>query len=72
MEPDILEMLYRKYYQSAYTYTLSLCKNKAIAEDIVSEAFVKAFVGVENDNKNFKIITAAEIRKRLSATVGFL
>ena len=54
MDSNILEMLYKKYYNATYLYTLSLCNNKAISEDIVSEAFVKAFLTIEKDNGSFK------------------
>lgn len=54
MDSDILEILYTKYYHIAYLYTLSLCKNNQLAEDIVSDAFVKAYLGLENNIYNFK------------------
>ena len=43
MQPDILEELYQNYYDAAYAYTLSLCKNREDAEDLVADAFIKAF-----------------------------
>ena len=42
MQPDILEELYQNYYDAAYAYTLSLCKNREDTEDLVADAFVKA------------------------------
>ncbi len=54
MQPDILEALYKKYYHTAYIYTLSLCQNKHIAEDIVSEAFEKAILSLDEDKLYFK------------------
>ncbi|TCT17047.1 RNA polymerase sigma-70 factor (ECF subfamily) [Natranaerovirga pectinivora] len=54
MDPDILETLYIKYYKTAYIYTFSLSKNKEVTEDIVSEAFVKAFITLDDDKKYFK------------------
>lgn len=46
--------LYEKYYKSAYLYTLSLCKNKEQAEDIVSEGFEKALLTIETvQNEKF-------------------
>lgn len=44
MKADILEVLYKKHYSTAIVYTLSLCKNKQIVEDITSEAFLKAYL----------------------------
>ncbi len=54
MDSNILEILYKKYYNAAYLYTLSLCNNKALSEDIVSDAFVKAFLSLKKDNGSFK------------------
>jgi len=53
LDKDILEELYKKYYNTAYLYTLSLCKSKELAEDIIADAFVKAFVSL-NEAKSFK------------------
>jgi RNA polymerase sigma-70 factor (ECF subfamily) len=54
MHSDILDLLYQKYYKDAYIYTLSLCKNKVTAEDIVSDAFIKAFITMNKDENRFK------------------
>lgn len=54
MEPDILEILYRKHYKAAYIYTFSLCKSKEITEDIISDAFEKAFSALEDEITHFK------------------
>lgn len=54
MEPSVLESLYHKYYRAAYIYTFSLCKSKEITEDIVSDAFEKAFSALEDEVKHFK------------------
>lgn len=53
MQPDILEELYFKYYGTAYAYTLSLCKNREDAEDIVADAFVKALFSIDQPKENF-------------------
>lgn len=53
MRDDILTELYEKYYRSAYLYALSLCKEKAWAEDIVSEAFAKAMLALEEADNGF-------------------
>lgn len=54
MRPDILEELYQKHYSQAYAYTLALCKNREDAEDIVADAFVKAFYSFERDSGDFQ------------------
>lgn len=53
MRDDILTELYEKYYRSAFLYALSLCKEKAWAEDIVSEAFEKAMLTLEEADNGF-------------------
>ncbi|TCK87878.1 RNA polymerase sigma-70 factor (ECF subfamily) [Natranaerovirga hydrolytica] len=54
MDADILEALYIKYYRTAYIYVFSLCKNKEMTEDIVSEAFEKAFITLDDEKRYFK------------------
>ena len=54
MNRDILEQLYVRYHRPAFLYTLSLCKNREIAEDIVSDAFVKAFLSLSDDRISFQ------------------
>ena len=54
MTPDIIDELFRKYYNEAMLYTMSLCKNETIAEDIVSTAFYKALASADEEIKNFK------------------
>ena len=51
---NIIEDLYVKYYKTAYIYTFSLCKNKELTEDIVSEAFEKAILTINVEKKHFK------------------
>ena len=42
-----LEKLYRIYFQDVYLYILSLSKDEHIAEDITSEAFIKAIKSID-------------------------
>ncbi len=49
-----LELLYGRYYKSAFLYTLSLCNNREIAEDIVSDAFVKAYLTLSDGHPSFQ------------------
>lgn len=51
---EILELLYSRYYKSSFLYTLSLCKNKELAEDIVSDAFVKAYLTLSDEHPSFQ------------------
>lgn len=39
---DTLESFYRAYYRVVYGYLLSLCGNRAEAEDLASETFLRA------------------------------
>lgn len=54
MNKDTLEELYRKYYIPAMRYVLSLCNNPEIAEDIVSDGFVKAFTVLDDKIPSFQ------------------
>jgi len=54
LKPDIVDELFRKYYNDALLYTLSLCRNETIAEDIVSTAFYKALSAGDDEVRSFK------------------
>lgn len=54
MEKDILEQLYRKYYKVALVYVISICGDISLAEDLVSEAFIKAYISLPDDVPSFK------------------
>ena len=41
------ERTYREYFSYVYRYVCSLCRNEAIAEDVTSEAFLKALKHIE-------------------------
>jgi RNA polymerase sigma-70 factor (ECF subfamily) len=55
VDSNTIESAYRKYAGEAYLYSLSLCKDRHKAEDIVSEAFVKAMLSMSVNEKNFKL-----------------
>ena len=55
VDSNTIESAYRKYASEAYLFSFSLCKNRDIAEDIVSEAFVKALLSVSVSEDNFKL-----------------
>lgn len=50
MHHDDLEIVYKKYYTPLFLFALSLTKNKEDAEDLVANAFVKAFLSYEKGN----------------------
>lgn len=54
MKSDVIDELFRKYYNEAFLYTLSICRNRALAEDIVQTAFFKALSTTDNNIKSFK------------------
>ena len=54
MKNDLIDELFKKYYNEAVLYTISLCGEKVLAEDIVSEAFFKALASADDSIKNFK------------------
>ena len=53
MHSDILDELYRQYYGAALLYVLSLCRDKALAEELVHDAFVKAYLSLPDDAPSF-------------------
>lgn len=54
MKPDVLEQLYRQYYQSVLLYAVSLCGRHFLAEDLVADAFVKAYISLPDDAPSFQ------------------
>ncbi len=54
MKKEAIENLFKKYYNEAKLYVLSLCHDQSLAEDVVSEAFYKAFVTVDVEKDSFK------------------
>ena len=53
MHSDILEELYRQYYGAAMLYVLSLCRDRTLAEELVHDAFVKAYLSLPDDAPSF-------------------
>lgn len=54
MDRDLLEQLYQKYYHAALLYTTALCGSEMLAEDIVADAFVKAYLSLPRDLPSFQ------------------
>ena len=54
METEILEQLYRRYCSAAYLYCLSLCGDGHTAQDLVAEAFVKAYLSLPDEVPSFR------------------
>lgn len=54
MESDALEKLFGTYRKELYLYLYSLTKNKAMAEDLLQETFLKALLSLSGDHKNIR------------------
>ena len=54
MENDVLDQLYQRYAASTLLYCLSLCGDKALAEDLLADAFVKAYLTLPKECPNFQ------------------
>ena len=54
MKPDVIDQLFIQYYNEALLYTISLCRNRTVAEDIVSNAFFKALSMADDSIRDFK------------------
>lgn len=54
MEQEILEALYRRHYGAALLYCITLCGDEQLAQDIVSDAFVKAYLSLPDDVPSFQ------------------
>ena len=54
MKPDIIDQLFSQYYNEALLYAISLCRNRTVAEDIVSDAFFKALTLADDSIRDFK------------------
>lgn len=54
MDQEILEALYRRHYSAAILYCMSLCGDEHLAQDLVSDAFVKAYLSLPDDTPSFR------------------
>lgn len=54
MNNSTFEQLYEKYYKIAYLYTYSLCQHREVTEDIVSQAFLNAYLKLDDEIDYFK------------------
>lgn len=54
MDQEILEALYRRHYSAAMFYCMSLCGDEHLAQDLVSDAFIKAYLSLPDDIPSFQ------------------
>lgn len=54
MDSNVLEQLYQKYARELYLYIYSICKDKALAEDLLQETFLKAILALPDGHTNMR------------------
>ena len=54
MRPDIVDQLFSQYYNDALLYSVSLCRNRTVAENIAGNAFFKALSMSDDSIREFK------------------
>ena len=54
MKSTAWENLFRKYYNEALLYVFSFCHNRALAEDLVQEAYMRAIRSIHEEKDSFK------------------
>ena len=54
MGPDVLDSLYREHYGPALLYCIALCGDEQLAQDLVADAFVKAYLGLPDRIPSFR------------------
>ncbi len=54
MDHDVLEELYRRHYSAALLYCITLCCDEHLSQDLVSDAFVKAYLSLPDDVPSFR------------------
>lgn len=54
MKEDFISKFYNEYKDEVYIYTLSLCHNHHLAQDIMQEVFVKAILSLDSSHENVK------------------
>lgn len=54
MDNDIFDQLYRRHYAAALLYAQSLCRSRHLAEDMVQEAFCRAWLSLPDEVASFR------------------
>lgn len=54
MEQDVIQALYEAYGQELYLYLYSLCGQKAAAEDLLQDTFLKAMLSLPRGHGNVR------------------
>ena len=54
MEGETLDQLYSRYHRELFLYLYGLCRNHALAEDLVQETFLKALLSLPESHGNLR------------------
>lgn len=54
MKNDALKLIYEEYSREIFLYVLSLCGNRATAEELMQETFVKALLSLPDSHSNVR------------------
>ena len=54
MKSTAWENLFKRYYNEALLYVYSFCRNRALAEDVVQEAYMRAIRSINEEKDGFK------------------
>jgi RNA polymerase sigma-70 factor (ECF subfamily) len=54
MRNEALEKLFIKHYNEAKLYMVSMCRDSSLADELVSEAFLRAFSSIDEEKAGFK------------------
>lgn len=54
MDKDLLEQLYRRYHRAAYLYCLRMTGDSHRAQDLVADAFLKAYLSLPDSVPSFR------------------
>lgn len=54
MDRELLSQLYSRYANQLYRYLFSICKNAALAEDLLQDTFLKALLSLDDSHPNFR------------------
>ncbi|MDO4276110.1 MAG: RNA polymerase sigma factor [Eubacteriales bacterium] len=54
LDRGLLEEMYERYYREIYLYVYSICGRRSMAEDILQETFLKAFIALKDSHTNMR------------------
>ena len=54
MNESLLQQIYKQYQRELYLYLYGLCRNRTVAEDLMQDTFLKAFLTLQDGHPNFR------------------